>query len=423
MNIWLVTIGEPLPSDGMDVRLYRTGLLADILANQGHSVIWWSSAYDHMKKATRFKNDTTIFFGSNYKLKLLSATAYSQNVSIKRALNHVEIARVFSREALIQKRPDIILVSLPTLELSLAAVKYGKLNKIPVVIDIRDLWPDIFTSIIPGFMRPFSQLLLLPFTMMMKTICRDATAIIGITPRIIEWGLHYAGREGTCWDRDFPLAYPDAPLEDGLIHAAEIFWDNLGIYDGDDNQFVTCFFGTLGRQFDIETVIEAAKILEERNTDIRVVICGTGDNLEKYKHMAASCDSVIFPGWLGAAEIRILMQRAKSGMAPYLSTFDFEMSIPNKIIEYLSAGLPVISSLCGTVADLIRQNNCGLTYKQGNPEELANILEDLRADPARQKVISDNARTLYLAKFTTEKVYGDLSIHLGSIASHYNAGE
>ena len=38
MRVWLVTIGEPLPIDGTNERLCRTGILANMLVKRGHKV-------------------------------------------------------------------------------------------------------------------------------------------------------------------------------------------------------------------------------------------------------------------------------------------------------------------------------------------------------------------------------------------------
>jgi glycosyltransferase involved in cell wall biosynthesis len=422
VNIWLITVGEPLPSDGPNARLYRTGLLADKLVSQGHNVMWWTSTLDHTKKVQRFAHDTTIVLAPNYKLKLLHSIAYSESISLKRILNHIGIAWVFSREAAIQQRPDIILVSLPTLELSLAAVKYGKRHNIPVVVDIRDLWPDIFLRVFSPMIRPVGRLAIHPFFLMAEAACCQAAAIIGITSKFVAWGLDYARRPATQWDVDFPLAYPDVKPADEAIDTAEKFWEQCGI-GSKENSFIVCFFGTMGWQFDIETVIKAAEILEKHEKGITFVLCGTGDNLEKYKQIAASTSNIIFPGWVGAAEIWTLMRRSRVGLAPYYSTPDFEMAIPNKVIEYLSAGLPVVTSLRDTVAGLVEQNNCGLTYQQGNPHELANILVNLHSQPQNLITMSKNAHSLYEERFTADKVYGELAKHLENIVHHYKAGE
>ena len=43
MIVWLVTVGEPLPTDPGSPRLLRAGILAGLLAEKGHVVHWWSS--------------------------------------------------------------------------------------------------------------------------------------------------------------------------------------------------------------------------------------------------------------------------------------------------------------------------------------------------------------------------------------------
>ena len=42
MRIWLITVGEPLPTDGAE-RLLRAGILADMLSAKGHDVVFWTS--------------------------------------------------------------------------------------------------------------------------------------------------------------------------------------------------------------------------------------------------------------------------------------------------------------------------------------------------------------------------------------------
>ena len=56
MRAWLLTVGEPLPCDGPNERLHRTGLLAEALHSRGHEVLWWSSTFDHARK--RFREST-----------------------------------------------------------------------------------------------------------------------------------------------------------------------------------------------------------------------------------------------------------------------------------------------------------------------------------------------------------------------------
>ena len=60
LNIWLITVGEPLKEDGHEVRLFRTGLFADWLAQKGHKVTFFTNSVDHHQKRQRYEVTTTI---------------------------------------------------------------------------------------------------------------------------------------------------------------------------------------------------------------------------------------------------------------------------------------------------------------------------------------------------------------------------
>ena len=126
MDVWLLNTGEPLQiSDDKD-RLRRVGMIASLLVQRGHKVIWWTSTFDHVRKIQRFNSDITINKSNNFKIKLLHSIGYKKNISPLRFINHYLIGNKFYKYSQKELKPDIILSSLPTLKLSLSAVKYGK---------------------------------------------------------------------------------------------------------------------------------------------------------------------------------------------------------------------------------------------------------------------------------------------------------
>lgn len=418
MYIWLITIGEPLPSDGDNNRFLRTGILANLLAARGHHVVWWTSTFDHARKRQRFEADITTDINKRFRIKLLHSIAYKNNVSLSRVINHWGIARKFAALAEAEPRPDIILCSLPTLELSLRAAEYGQKKGVPVILDVRDLWPDIFLELVPAWGRGLMKLLLSSFFDTVRAACGKATAIAGITPAFVEWGVNYANRPRTEFDRDFPLGYKaEAPGEEALTKA-EAFWDDLGIKKG-SKEFIACFFGTMGRQFELETVIEAARSLNSGNRLFRFVLCGSGDNFHYYRKLAGECTNIIFPGWVGAAEIWTLLRMSSVGLAPYVNTQNFMLNLPNKPVEYLSAGLPIVSCLGGVLENLLSTYDCGVTYDSADAGALVSVLKHLYDNRQRLKAMSDNALALYKEKYVAEKVYNDMIRYLEDIAGAY----
>ncbi len=416
MRVWMITIGEPLPTDGTNERLLRTGILADFLAKRGHEVVWWTSSFDHVRKTHRVEHDTCIQVSDNYRMVILRSSGYRRNMSLARLTDHRDHARRFAVLAPCEPAPDAILCSMPTIELSRAAVQYAAMRKIPIALDIRDLWPDIFVDHAPSWARWFARLLLQPLFRDLRWACSRATAITGITSPIVAWGLGYAGRTRSELDHEFPFGYVERKLSDAEIVSARKYWSTYNI-DADNDEFIVCFFGTLGRQFDLETVIDAARRLESGQRAIRFVICGTGDRLTHYQNMAEGLSNVVFPGWVGSKEIWVLMRLAKLGLAPYNNTKDFRWSLPNKTIEYISAGLPMLSCLAGELQTLIKSYACGVTYEEGNAISLVSEIELLYDDRKLLSLMASNSLQLYKTHYTADIVYNDMCSYLEHLAS------
>lgn len=410
MKIWLVTLGEPLPTDPGTPRLLRAGLLANLLAQAGHQVTWWTSVFDHFGKRHRPVEEGRSRVQPGLDLYFLRAPGYRRNLSLARIRDHRLLARRFVVLAPKESPPDVVLASFPSIELALEAARYGAKRGIPVVLDVRDLWPDIFLDHLPRLIRPLARPLLSPLFQDTREAFRLARAVTGITPLFVAWGLRAAGREAGSWDRDFPLAYPATPLAPDVVAEARAWWEREHGLTA-NNELTAVFFGSFGRQVDLDGVIDAARELS--GSGIRFVLCGDGEALARCRRRAADLDHVIFPGWVDAPRIQALMQWANVGLAPYFSRPDFLMSYPNKVLEYLAFGLPVLSAMDGLVGGLLRENDCGEVYT--SPADLAGRLLALRDDPGRRTAMSIRARGLFQQRFDAARVYADMGRYLESL--------
>lgn len=415
MRIWIITVGEPLPIDEGQERLLRSGILVEMLRERGHEIVWWTSTFDHVRKQHRFDRDTACTLDNGASMRLLHGCGYRTNISWRRILDHAGVARRFTSSAAAEPRPDVILCSFPTLELSVAATRYGRERGIPVVLDIRDLWPDILLELAPQWLRPIANLALWPMWRQAREACRGATAICASSPRFVKWGLSHAGRDASVFDRDFPFGYLAKPPATDRVARAYEFWRAHGV-SANDGSFVACFFGTMGDQFDLETVIDAAGILERRGVPVKFVLCGAGPREPMLKQRARGLRNVMFPGWVGAAEIWTLMRLSSVGLAPYLDNAGFSGNYPNKTIEYLSAALPVVSSLRGYFRALLEECACGVTYPSNSSVALADAISAIRAAPDLRAALSVRAEAVYNERFEGRRVYEAMIDHLSDIA-------
>jgi glycosyltransferase involved in cell wall biosynthesis len=126
--------------------------------------------------------------------------------------------------------------------------------------------------------------------------------------------------------------------------------------------------------------------------------------------------NIVFPGWVDRAKIEALAQRSHAALAPYHNTDDFIITIPNKVIDALALGLPVLSPLSGEVGELIVKNDVGLIYGEFAGRSLVSCIQNLASKPDFQSTLSKNSKRLFQDRFSFEIVYGGLVRHLELLA-------
>ncbi len=295
MRAWLITVGEPLPVDSGNPRLLRTGMLANTLVDRGHDVVWWTSTFDHSTKQNRFREDTCIPLSDRYTLRLLYGTEYRKNVSLARIRNHRQVAEAFRRCAAQGAKPDVIHCSMPTIELSSSAVQYGQRHRIPVLLDLRDMWPDIISDHIPRMLRGAANWATNSMRRELGSACQGAAGLIGMTEGFLQWGLTHAKRDIAAYDKVIPLAYSGKAPPEEAMQKANAYWRQLGV-GCDPDEFIVCFFGNISRRYELRDVIRAARILEHKAPKCRFVICGRGEDLAHCQSLVGRLGNVNFPG-------------------------------------------------------------------------------------------------------------------------------
>lgn len=402
MNIWLLQASEPMPIVNKKERLLRMGMLAEELSKRGHQITWFSNTFDHYLKKQLFDRDTIVKVKKNYDIYLIHGPKYKKNISISRIINHKLIARRFRRMARKMEKPDLIYVSFPTIDYAEEAVKYGKKYGVPVIVDVRDLWPDIFNHNLSGIIKMLAQPYIKWLDNKTKKIMKDAFAIHSISQAMLDWGLQKGQRNQGKYDRYFYLGYQKKEnfekLETEMI---------------DKSQFNLSFFATINNQFNYELILKLAENLQQKDTNIILNICGDGPQFKELKQKASHYDNIKLFGWVNKDGIHHILQNSKLGLAPYKNTFDFQMSVSNKFAEYLSYGLPVVMTVDGYMKSLLEKNECGISSQ--NVEELCKFILALKKDEKIYQQMSQNAKTLYEKNFVAEKVYQELADFLEKI--------
>ncbi len=358
----------------------RAGQLCDFLASEGHSVSWWTSSFDHQQKEFLTESSRQIKINEQLTLEVVHSTpGYNRNISISRFINHRNVAKTFSRIAASKEKPDCIFACLPTIDLAHAALVYGTKHKIPVVIDLRDKWPEIFETAVPKPARWMVRALLRSQYAKAKETFSKCDHLIAISSGYLTWANSFSKRSNDKASSVIPLGYEGPKTTRGQKRKSE--------------EKVAFFSGTLGFSYDIETLIDAAKILDRTHPEIKFRIAGKGEKEALFKKSSVP-KNITFLGWIGRNEIEKELANCDLGLSCYAQ--NATQTIPNKPIEYMAFGLPQVSSLKGELSEILRETQTGLTYEAGSASDLANCISrtvenlDERTSIAARRFYTDN---------------------------------
>lgn len=385
MRVWIVNPFDNLPLEGN--RPQRYWLMAKAFAKAGHETTLWTSDFSHSRKAKRVFAEASVAMlqpqklgddswqVAGFRLVAIDTPPYGRNICLSRILSHRALARRWTERVAAETAPDVVIASSPPLGLCAAARKYCA-ERIPFVVDVMDAWPETFERVAP-------KLLLAPLARVARANYCGASAISVVSERYRELVAGYGAT---------------APVK-RFYHGIEFAGGSNGPSAGDAKAvFTLVYAGNMGASYDLETLIEAVKGLD----DVELELAGSGPKEAALRALAASCPRIHFHGYLDQAALGDLLQRADAAVVPMFP--DSCVGVPYKLADYAAAGLPILNSLEGETAALIAECGAGESYRAGEVDSLGAALERLRQrDFAALRRGSDE-----LAKrFDAERVYGD----------------
>lgn len=403
LNIWLLKAGEPLPLQSNSA-LLRTGLLAEELANRGHKVTWWTSAWDHRHKKW-IEGSECETAANGVRLFLLRGLGYSRNISLRRFRDHRKIAARFSELAVDQPKPDVIVASLPPYDSAAAAVDFARAKGIPVVVDLRDEWPDLFLDKLPRFLRPLGRIALQSEFKLMQKAVRGATALTSMMDGMLNWGLKHAGRERRPLDRVFYLGAA-TPSAVGQVPSPTL----NHLKEKVAGQIVVTYVGTFGVYADPRYLLQAATQLPK----VAFVFAGEGPLLAEMKAAAKNQGNVYFPGWLSSGQIEELMSFTHFGICPNTS---FREALPNKALSFFAAGKPVLCFLQGDIQKIVESEKIGYCFEPGNAQSLQQTLHGVDVNHREYIEMCERVKKTFAQRFDAKIIYAQFADYLENLAA------
>ena len=138
--------------------------------------------------------------------------------------------------------------------------------------------------------------------------------------------------------------------------------------------------------------------------DLRLILIGQFDppEIEQKLKDLPGYTFIYLLGWLSWTEAWKIAQDANAGLILFHPAPNHKRSMPNKLFEYMAAGLPVIASNFPLWRQIVEGNSCGLCVDPLKPEEIAQAIEYLLAHPAEAYRMGQNGRRVIEEKYNWE---------------------
>lgn len=262
------------------------------------------------------------------------------------------------------------------------------------IFEVRDLWPELPKAL--GLKNPFA---LWGMNILEWLSYHFSDACIGLSPGICE-GIKKRSQPNK----------PVAMIPNGSD--LDIFSpgkrSNLQLKGIAPTDTVAVFAGAHGVANGLDAILDAAKVLKQRNcNDIKLIFFGDGKlkpALVERAHNEGLANCLFFDP-VSKTELNEIVASADIGLMVLanIPAFYYGTS-PNKFFDYISAGLPILNNYPGWLADMIRENDCGVVVAPNNPEAFADGLIKLRNAPELRKRYAQNSRALAESKFDRNKL-------------------
>ena len=418
LQIWVVRMLEGNPFGGDDAE--RSVQIAEHLAKQGHQVTYFGTTFNHVTKEQDFPKTVFRRVSENERAVMLHVpTIYKKNVSINRYLYTIEQAALLKRiiSNWQYEKPDLIFAATPTVESCAVLEKYGKKEHVPVVVDMRDEWPDVFLSAFPEKMQPLAKAALTPLRQQASKMFQAADAIFAMSPSALQFGLDYAGREATDLDAVIFIGREKYVPE---IETQKRILQELGEKGVTKETWNACLFTSLSKvSLDMDTVLDSARKIHEVHPYFRILIGGRGDDESRLREKTRDMDYVLFLGYLDEDYMSTVMSISKIGLMPYANR-TMENAWGNKVGQYFSYSLPILTSTNGVAKKYFEKYDCGIHYVEGRADSFTNVALSLMDSPIQLENLSKNAEDRYLADFEYTNSMKQIEKSLLQVYKHYN---
>lgn len=280
--------------------------------------------------------------------------------------------------------PDIIIASSVHPLTLMAGIKIKKMMSIPLITEIRDLWPESLVAY--GYLKRNSLLAKLLYNIEKKIYIASDKVIM-----TWEGGKDYIQNQG--WSKQIPLEkiefIPNGfDKEDFNRYLVEYPFVDKDLED--QNSFKVVYTGSVRKVNNLGFIIDSSKHL---NKDVIIYIFGAGDQVDYLKERInkENVKNVKLKGVIPKKYIPSLLSKADLLLLHYKSTsLDQYGQSQNKLFEYIASNKPILQTY-NPKYDIIKKHNFGISMETQNKYQLSKSINTISHDGILKTLHNDGA--------------------------------
>lgn len=297
---------------------------------------------------------------------------------------------------------DIVFATSTPLTIAIPGVLAARKHKIPMVFEVRDLWPEM--PIAMGALK--NPLMRFAARQLERWSYRHSSAVVALSPGMKE------GVAATGFPDSQIAVIPNSSDNHEFQHdpqAAETFraqrpW--LG------EKPLLVYTGTFGKVNGVGYMVDLAKTLKSKGSDIRLLLVGDGQErpavIEAAQAAGVYEENLFFESKLPKRDMPGLLSAATMASSLFIDLPEMRRNSANKFFDALASGTPVLLNYGGWMHELVESHGCGLAMWQQPMEQVAQELETRLHDKEWLAQAGGAAKTLAEKKFDRDVLAGQL---------------
>ncbi len=313
----------------------------------------------------------------------------------KRVLNFLSFFfSSFLLGSVMTARPDVVVGTSPQFFCAVSAYLLSVIKRAPFVFEVRDIWPQSAVEL-GALKNPF---IIRSLESIEHFLYRRARLIIVVA----ESTRPYLLAKGVNPDkiRIVPNGIDAQYLESATATPEEIREQ----YDL-NGKFVVSYIGTHGMSHALDVVLKAAGKLQD-DTSVRFLFVGEGAEKEKLKKLALEfkLDNITFVGEQPRERLLAFYRASDVSLVPLKRLDIFRKVLPSKLFELMGVGCPVICSVEGEAAELVKRSGGGECIEPENVDSLVESIRRLEKNKELRLQMSANGRTFVREFYSRSKL-------------------